>query len=1059
MGLPLHAFVTALNHTENALDESFDMLGSVYALYPWSSKLLDDQRRPPLFYALEQRWGLEKLSWLLDKSLPVVLEKDTDGLALITYAITNDCPEQLVIRLAVAAASSCIVDIDELLAGQHYESARRPLTYQWFVQIDGKDDGTPIEGATQPFIFLSPSIQPHNEGIYYCEVVNRRGRVVSTRMTVRVVDDRLPPDPTLSFVVERTQLAAGNHTLRCLKASTGGRVRHLHTDTTVMFQPDFFTCFDRDGINVSDTHGVEIAISRRVNDESRLRLRHGESLVSALVEVMPNSMGSLLRPALLWLPHYLVTDTKYSAVVVEIDKMSRTVLRDVPNALVCGEYVRVPITQLGTFAVISRRRLLRHDESSLELPLERVRLLMMRPSCLSACFHFKSINVIFALVHDIQNCCSEAIALLRSKAIEGEVSSLGWTIDSFKLNARENFSLNLRIGERARVVFRWPPPTSEIITTHVKISLENSTPRSNLSRVSIDRAFVELPIRATVLKTPVQTRTRVNTAESSNSQILPHSDSTIFEEDWTVLIPVKQDLSSVFSAPPRMPRLLERTKTHLVLDLNTSSASASQHDDEIDKIEDVNTRQVTNQSMEENTYSPYFYTIEMAIFSPTFWRRYDQTWWFDKTKTSVIDGMYKVVHRGFGTKVTIFTSAYAGCVRVARCSIDCFGAYSEPLLLTPLPEADLAVELPLKPGKLFGSYSVEMEETIRRLQQLMNDLQIGPDTLKTVYGLARSVTTSDGVVVALLEAKRSFSSCNFELALLLAGFNALERQISQINVAKDSYATLMGRFLRVQRAVPELDYDPIAALPITRRLHALLRVTTLGEVFKGTAEVLANDAATLQCSAMLRVGLEETADWSIPWSLRTARSYLLAAVGRLQEAPDQTTKLLICRELCHALQLHPHKADQQEDDKDENIISTTAELLSELESSTSQQALTNVRQQDCLANHLVCVTPKGEEKCTRVPEAVHFDLDSFVRGVKPTGIHLIIRVANVTLDSCAVQGKTTFCERTTRLSFVPAAGFERKSRYRVTVREHELLSSLGGTLPERSYTTYFSTPA
>ncbi|EGZ20903.1 hypothetical protein PHYSODRAFT_488051, partial [Phytophthora sojae] len=82
-------------------------------------------RRPALYYALEQRWGLKKLSWLVDKSLGVVLEKDSDGLAIVTHAIVNKCPEELVIRLAVAATARCIISVDELLSGQHFESARR----------------------------------------------------------------------------------------------------------------------------------------------------------------------------------------------------------------------------------------------------------------------------------------------------------------------------------------------------------------------------------------------------------------------------------------------------------------------------------------------------------------------------------------------------------------------------------------------------------------------------------------------------------------------------------------------------------------------------------------------------------------------------------------------------------------------------------------------------------------------------------------------------------------------------------------------------------------------
>lgn len=193
--------------------------------------------------------------------------------------------------------------------------------------------------------------------------------------------------------------------------------------------------------------------------------------------------------------------------------------------------------------------------------------------------------------------------------------------------------------------------------------------------------------------------------------------------------------------------------------------------------------------------------------------------------------------------------------------------------------------------------------------------------------------------------------------------------------------------------------------------------------------------------------------------MKTSRAYLLIAVGRLQEATDQHTKLLICHELCHTLDLYRPSPQIKEDDE-ELQSSLASEMLAEMESPTSQEALSALRQQDCLTNHLIQVTPSDSEKCARVPEAVHFDLDPFIRGVNRTGMHLVIRVANVTLDNCVVQGKASFCEQTSRLSFFPAAEFERKSRYRVTVREREILSSLGGTLPDRPpFTIHFSTPA
>ncbi|KAL3668468.1 hypothetical protein V7S43_006551 [Phytophthora oleae] len=414
MELPMHAAVVTLNYQEYTLDKPFELLGSIYALYPDSVKLLDHQHRPPLYYALEQRWGLEKLSWLIDKSLDTVLEKGSGGLSLVTHALLNSCPEELVIRLAVAAASRCILAVNELLDGQHFESARRfcrralqdffagvpkfqhahcrtvfgtrrqydgahgcvaatairdtwvrfietwghfgvpliqinlpeglfpvidslvevflvvrgePLTYQWFIQQDDQGEGVPIDGATQSFIFISPSIQPHNEGIYYCEVTNRRGRVVSNRM------------------------AAG-----------------------------FFVCLDRDGNDVSDTHGVEIAISCRAADEKGLLLHRGETLASNLFDVLPKTMGDLRRPALLWIPHFLVTDDSSNTVVVEIDSKSGRILRDINYAVISDEFARVAISRLGTFAVVSRPKSLRNDEGSTGLVVERARLLWSETS-------------------------------------------------------------------------------------------------------------------------------------------------------------------------------------------------------------------------------------------------------------------------------------------------------------------------------------------------------------------------------------------------------------------------------------------------------------------------------------------------------------------------------------------------------------------------------------------------------------------------------------------------------------------------------------------------------
>lgn len=166
----MHAAVT-LNHKEDQLDKPFELLGSIYALYPTSVKLLDHHHRPPLYYALEQRWGIEKLSWFIDKSLDTVLEKDSDGLSLITHALLNNCPEELVIRLAVAAASRCIFSLDELLDGQHFESARRVRSETSLLAKRPKPFSSSVVELSRISLLVSRNFNTHN-AVQYLECVD-----------------------------------------------------------------------------------------------------------------------------------------------------------------------------------------------------------------------------------------------------------------------------------------------------------------------------------------------------------------------------------------------------------------------------------------------------------------------------------------------------------------------------------------------------------------------------------------------------------------------------------------------------------------------------------------------------------------------------------------------------------------------------------------------------------------------------------------------------------------------------------------------------------------------
>ncbi|KAE8977237.1 hypothetical protein PR001_g24740 [Phytophthora rubi] len=288
---------------------------------------------------------------------------------------------------------------------------------------------------------------------------------------------------------------------------------------------------------------------------------------------MPTSMGELLRPALLWLPHCLVVDTNNSAVVVEVDTKSGRILRDVDHACVSDAYARVTINRLGVFAVISRRKAQRNGESSSDCSVESARLFLIRPKCLSASPPTDRVQLSLVLVRDLGNYCAEAEVQLKDKFERGDDPALEGTIDSFKLRIRENFSLNLVIGGGARVVFRWPPPSPKVMVIDTEISLANLAPPDSVTARN-HPAFLSLPLRAAVCKTPAQIRTRVNTAEHKSSESLPNSDWTLFEREWRVPIPILRDAKAMFAVPPPTPSVVERTKKHLVLVLTAAAKSA-----------------------------------------------------------------------------------------------------------------------------------------------------------------------------------------------------------------------------------------------------------------------------------------------------------------------------------------------------------------------------------------------------------------------------------------------------------------------------------------------------
>lgn len=194
----------------------------------------------------------------------------------------------------------------------------------------------------------------------------------------------------------------------------------------------------------------------------------------------------------------------------------------------------------------------------------------------------------------------------------------------------------------------------------------------------------------------------------------------------------------------------------------------------------------------------------------------------------MIDGIYKVVHHGYDRSVAIATSAFAGCIRVARCSVDYFGTYSEPLLIEPLghfdgqePEDHSSSPSPYSgaPGPSGGSQELQM--TMQRLGELVRSHYPDASVFQRIYG----VPTDSLQVSARLEAMRTNArSANYELSLLLVGLTNLRKQLAQVHVASEWYAEELACVLALERFVPELDHSPVRFAPVIGQMHQLAQV-------------------------------------------------------------------------------------------------------------------------------------------------------------------------------------------------------------------------------------------
>lgn len=527
-----------------------------------------------------------------------------------------------------------------------------PLSYQWFCNDE------PVDGATLPIFYLAQAVQPHNEGQYYCQIGNRKGQIHSTTMQLRVVDDRAAPDPTKAYRVDPSLLDGVCDVCCNVKAVSGSFTRHPSSAISLLLPPNFFECHDANGQDVSNSLGADIAIRNLCDWENApILLKHGEYLVSCVVELLPFTVGQLLRPASLWIPHCLdLNDPHHQLKVVQVDPgTGRYVeVEDVGNAAQTTKNdtdgcVWTRISRFGRFAVVATRL---PGNLQLEPPLEKLRLLFVRPRTISTSSIGKlPQRVSIWLIRDrpdvLNNWRAECKSVGNASTEPGEpqCSSIAsdWVVDSFPVSVRQGQILTVTVDGADTAVSKWPMTTlreSHSVNDIVCVASEVTVSEDILNRVSVDEYAVFLPLSLLVAVRKPSRSTIANGSVALTVSNVEASSILLSEHSWTSLIPLHHDACAHSLTPT--PILTSRTSTTIALDLDPTDETARMHPAELDDTkqeaariefsvgEGGPTMGKLSDGQDSPPVPPYYYVVEMATFSESFWTRYDQTWWFDK---------------------------------------------------------------------------------------------------------------------------------------------------------------------------------------------------------------------------------------------------------------------------------------------------------------------------------------------------------------------------------------------------------------------------------------------
>lgn len=471
---------------------------------------------------------------------------------------------------------------------------------------------------------------------------------------------------------------------------------------------------------------------------------------------------------------------------------------------------------------------------------------------------------------------------------EHEEQQQQWMVDTCKLQVRRGNLLCIQLGEKQRIVYEWGASvaakqndsssknalgTQENRPQHCvapQIVIQPSEIMEATSSASSDEPlppFCVLPLDIAVRRPDSYSRRKA----ADYAHLFEKSNAALSERVWEILLPIANDAPRT----PPTPQLVKRTPREVILEYNFSkrmekTASRSSRDSKSpsrssSRISQLDADGINGKSAKrdgrddaddpegesadryeellhesEREFSPYFYIVELAKFSETFWQRYDRTWWFDKTKTKIIDGMYHVVHCGVEPFAKITTDAYAGCFRVVQCSLDKFGEYSEPLLLEPF---GLEVEssggeggggLVRKIRSLQASTadaavhsddcSLAVKESHGRVQHLLDTVYADFEYFDVLFGFPHQPDVAVVATKALESVKAKYRASNRELVLLVMALHRLQTRVRKVHLRESWYAMWIAKFLAVERLVPELDCYPLEFFStVTTTLHRLVQ--------------------------------------------------------------------------------------------------------------------------------------------------------------------------------------------------------------------------------------------